>query len=131
MGAEDATHACCAIHVVTIMNPKRGHRASNRSIRIIDNPEPLMNRYDPRTPRALFGVAAIALTVATLAIAISVPARIERAPAAEDLLTQVASERCVADSDTLITGIDVVAARTPREASVAQSRDAHMIPVRG
>jgi hypothetical protein len=101
------------------------------SIRIIDNPEPLMNRYDPRTPRALFAGAAIALTFATLAIAISVPARIERAPAAADLLTQVASERCVPDSDTVITGIDVVAVRTPRAASIAQTRDARLIPVRG
>lgn len=90
-----------------------------------------MNRYDPRTPRTLFGFAAIALTAATLAISVSLPARIENAPAADDLPTQVASERCLPDGDTVITAIDVVAVRTPHAASIAQSRDAHMMQVRG
>lgn len=90
-----------------------------------------MNRYDPRTPRALFGFAAIALTAATLAVSISLPARIEHAPDASDIATRVTSESCVPADDTIVTAIDVVAVRSPRITSIAQSRDAHATLVRG
>jgi hypothetical protein len=89
-----------------------------------------MNRYDPRTPRALFGFAAIALTAATLALSVSVPARIEHAPPAVDLSTRVANERYVPDGGSVVTSIDVVAVRGSRTASIAQSPGAHPILVR-
>lgn len=84
-----------------------------------------MNRYSPRTPRALFAIAAVTMTAATLAIAVLGPASAERAAAPEeDLATRVASERCVPADDSVVTGIDVVALRAAHAAPVAQSRDA-------
>ena len=41
-----------------------------------------MNRYQPKTPRAAFGVAAVAMTALTLALAIVAPAKL--APVSQD-----------------------------------------------
>lgn len=83
-----------------------------------------MKRYDPRTPRAFFALAAVTMTVATLAISVLAPARIDPLAAQGDLATSVASERCAASDHTAVTGIDVVAVRTSHRAPLAQLRDA-------
>lgn len=83
-----------------------------------------MNRYDPRTPRALFAIAAVTLTAATLAISILAPAGLGRVAAQGDLVSRVASERCVPSDDTIVTGIDVVAVRAHPRSPLAQARDA-------
>ena len=41
-----------------------------------------MNRYQPNTPRAMLGIAAIAMAVLTLGLAVVVPAKL--APAGQD-----------------------------------------------
>ena len=95
-----------------------------------------MNRYEPHTPRALFGFAAVAMTAATLAISIFVPASLGRdTAAATDLLTRVESERYVPADKAIVTGIDVIAVRhvpaVAPVAPVAQSRDTGLGDVRG
>src|SRR5690242_2588707 len=86
--------------------------------------EPDMNRYDPRQPRALIAIAAVALTATTLALSVLAPAGVESLSPQDDLATRVASERCVPSDDTIVTGIDVVAVRTHHRSPVAQARDA-------
>jgi len=83
-----------------------------------------MNRYDPRQPRALIAIAAVALTATTLALSVLAPAGVESLSPQDDLATRVASERCVPSDDTIVTGIDVVAVRTHHRSPVAQARDA-------
>jgi hypothetical protein len=80
-----------------------------------------MNRYDPRPPRALFGLAAAAITAATLAIAVVIPATQTPQPTYEDVATRVANERSVEQNGT-ITAIDVVGARRAQATPIAQSR---------
>ena len=87
------------------MNPVRREDASNRRVRTIDNMEPQMNRYDPRTPRTLFAVAAVAMTAATLAISVLAPAGIERPATQGDLVTRVESETCAPAGNMLVTAI--------------------------
>ncbi|HJU21789.1 MAG TPA: hypothetical protein VJ891_04710 [Casimicrobiaceae bacterium] len=84
-----------------------------------------MNAYEPRTPRALLGFAAIALTAGTLALSVLWPAELPQAIAQQDLATRIESERCVPDSDTLVSGIDVVAVRNTHVAPIAQWHVAH------
>jgi len=80
-----------------------------------------MNRYDPRTPRAWFGLAAAAICTATLALAVVMPATQRVEPTYEDVATRVASERCL-DRGGTITAIDVVGERGAHATPIAQSR---------
>jgi hypothetical protein len=109
---------------IRIVNPVRHEDASNRRVRTIDTMEPQMNRYDSRTPRTLFAVAAVALTGATLALSVLAPAGIDRTAAQGDLVTRVESETCASAANMLVTAIDVVAVRAPHVAPVAQSHGA-------
>jgi hypothetical protein len=121
----DARHATRSrIPGLQPLNPKSPGRASNRSMSNDSTMETDMNRYDPRTPRALFAIAAVTLTVATLAISVLAPLGVERGPAQNDLATQVTSERCVPTDDTIVTGIDVVAVRAHHRSPIAAARDA-------
>ncbi|HLX29914.1 MAG TPA: hypothetical protein VKV24_15645 [Casimicrobiaceae bacterium] len=79
-----------------------------------------MNAYEPRTPRTLLGFAAIAMTAGTLALSVLWPAESPQATAQQDLATRIESERCVPDSGTLVSGIDVVAVRSTHVAPIAQ-----------
>ena len=81
-----------------------------------------MNRYDPRTPRAWFAVAAAAITTATLALAVVMPAT-QRIEPTYDVATRVASERRL-DQGGTITAIDVVGARRAHATPIAQSQPA-------
>ena len=83
-----------------------------------------MNRYEPRTPRALFAFAAVTMTAATLAISVLAPAGIERSAPQDDLATRVTSECRVPSDNTRITGIDVVAVRAAHRTPLAQLRAA-------
>jgi hypothetical protein len=89
-----------------------------------------MNRYDPRTPRTLFGFAAVALSAATLALAVIAPVTAAPGTADVDMLTRVESESCVPADRSIITAIDVVAERhapvapSLPPATMAQSREA-------
>ena len=82
-----------------------------------------MNRYDPRTPRAWFGLAAAAISIATLALAVVMPATQRVEPTYEDVATRVASERCL-DQYGTVTAIDVVGERRAHATPIAQSRPA-------
>jgi hypothetical protein len=109
---------------IPMVNPVRRDDASNRRVRTIDTMEPQMNRYDSRTPRTLFALAAVALTGATLALSVLAPAGIDRPAAQGDLVTRVASESCAPAANMLVTAIDVVAVRAPHVAPVAQTHGA-------
>ena len=81
-----------------------------------------MNRYDPRTPRTFAGFAAAAITVATLALTVVLPAASRPAATADDIATRVTSEQCVVAGDNAITAMNVVAERRARATPLAQSR---------
>jgi len=49
-----------------------------------------MNRYQPKAPRAAFGIAAVAMTALTLALAIVAPAKL--APVGQEAATLAAAE---------------------------------------
>jgi hypothetical protein len=106
------------------LNPKSRNRASNRSMSNDSTMETDMKRYDPRAPRALFAIAAVTLTVATLAISVLAPAGVERVGPQDDLATRVTREHCLPTDDTIVTGIDVVAVRTHHRSPLAAARDA-------
>ena len=82
-----------------------------------------MKRSDPRTPRAWFAVAAAAITTATLALAVVMPATQRIEPTYDDVATREASERRLGQSGT-ITAIDVVGARRAHATPIAQSQPA-------
>jgi hypothetical protein len=121
---QDAAHAVRLDVAFRIPESKAAARRIEPQRLQFNNTEPCMNRYDPRTPRALFAFAAATLTVATLAISVLAPAGIERAAPQDDLVTSVASERCVPSDDSVVTGMDVVAVRAHHRSPLAQARDA-------
>ena len=83
-----------------------------------------MNRYDPRTPRTFAGFAAAAITVATLALTVVLPAASRPAATADDIATRVTSEQCIAPTDSAITEMSVLAERHPHAMPLAESRAA-------
>ena len=86
-----------------------------------------MNRYDPRPPRALFGLAAAAITAVTLALAVVMPAGQAPQAAYDDVATRVANERCV-DQGGAVTAIDVVGERHAHATPVAQAQRTALRP---
>jgi hypothetical protein len=75
-----------------------------------------MNRYEPATPRALAGVAALFMTVATLSLSVLAPAAVDSESREVSVLT-LSSEpesHAFANAGPLTTSIDVVAFRTTR-----------------
>jgi hypothetical protein len=71
-----------------------------------------MNRYETSIPRVALGIAAVAMTTITLAVAVVMPAQTvsdSREPGLAAKPTAPASRRVVADSATT----DVVAVREP------------------
>ena len=81
-----------------------------------------MNRFQSSTPRAAFGIAAVAMTVVTFGLLIVVPATIDagredvRAQAAAKLVTPAATEVV-----TIPTRIDVLGVREMELASAANN----------
>jgi hypothetical protein len=81
-----------------------------------------MNRYDPRTPRALIGLAAAAMATATFAISILLPAATDYVTQDADVITQTQVATCA--SDGVVTAIDVIAVRSAHVVPIVQSRAA-------
>ena len=82
-----------------------------------------MNRYPNSTPRALFALAAAALTAATLGLAVIVPATLDSAPPDGRAL----AARAPAAIEVAIhpARIDVIGVREP---AVASTRDEEIRP---
>ena len=84
-----------------------------------------MNRYETSTPRAAFGLAAIALTALTLGLTVVLPARTDIG--AQDASVLAASKATLSDVEavdlpTRVKRIDVIAVREPKLTSM-QLRD--------
>jgi len=103
------------------MNPDQAVHASNRSTRLDSTRRSKMHRYQPGTPRALIGVAAIALTGATLAVAVLAPASMNYGTREIGVLATT-SDQVARDSDATTQSIDVVAVRGVRLVPVSQLR---------
>ena len=82
-----------------------------------------MHRYQPGTPRALIGVAAVALTAATLAVAVMAPAGMSYGTREIGVLATTSNE-VGRSSEATTASIDVVAVRGVRLVPVAQLRPA-------
>ena len=80
-----------------------------------------MNRYEPRTPRIFAGFAAVAMTAATIALTVIVPAELD-AQGRDAIVAAGGEDHVYANAGPLTTSIDVVAYRTSRGASIIQSR---------
>ena len=80
-----------------------------------------MNQYDPGTPRALIGLAAIAMTAATLAVSVIAPAAMDYGTREIGVLTQANEMTTVSAIDANTTSIDVVAVRGMRVVPVVHS----------
>jgi hypothetical protein len=73
-----------------------------------------MNRYEPRTPRAVFGFAAVFLTAATLAVSVVAPAAMDVGSREVTVLTQTLDAQAKAAANAPTTSIDVIAVRATR-----------------
>jgi hypothetical protein len=109
------------------MNPDHAAHASNRSTRLDSTRRSTMQRYQPGTPRALIGVAAVALTVATLAVSVLAPAAMNYGTREIGVLATT-SDHVAGGSDATTRSIDVVAVRGVRLVPVAQLRPAAAKP---
>lgn len=81
-----------------------------------------MNHYEPGTPRALIGLAAVVMTAATLAVAVLVPVAIDGSAPDADVLARTTDTTCASDGS--VTSIDVVAVRNAYPGRVVESRAA-------
>ena len=83
-----------------------------------------MNRYQPATSRPIAGLAAVFMTVATLAVSILAPASMDSTTRDVSVASTVnASEQSTStQSGALTTSIDVVASRTTKLVPVVSTR---------
>ncbi len=83
-----------------------------------------MHTYRPNTPRATLGLAAVALTVATIGLSVIAPSRMDfrsqQVPAV--VLSQGATVALTETTPPLVDSIDVVAQREQHLVTVVQSR---------
>lgn len=79
-----------------------------------------MNRYEPRTPRLFAGLAAAALTLATLAVTVMAPASLD-AQGGSAVIAAGGEDHVYANAGPVTTSIDVVAYRGKRT-PIIQSR---------
>lgn len=83
-----------------------------------------MQRYEPGTPRSLFGIFAVGMTAATLALSVLAPATAEYR--ARDIGVVAGTVGDIATYDaTPITSIDVVAVRAVHHVPVVEARRVH------
>ena len=80
-----------------------------------------MNRYQPRTPRLFAGLAAAALTVATLAVTVMAPATLDTRSDDTAVIAAGGEDHAYANAGPVTTSIDVVAYRGKRT-PIIQSR---------
>jgi hypothetical protein len=81
-----------------------------------------MQRYESGSPRALFGIFAVAMSAATLALSVLAPAAAQYS--ARDIGVLAGGDIATYDA-TPITSIDVVAVRAVRLVPVVEARRAH------
>lgn len=83
-----------------------------------------MQRYRSDAPRVLAGFAAVAMTIATLAVTILAPStvRTERFDAGIAASSTLAEDHAFSNSGPLVTSIDVVAYRRAPLAPVAHKQ---------
>ena len=83
-----------------------------------------MNRFEPGTPRALLGAAAVALTLATITITVAAPAATTWGTREIGVLTQddAVSARAPSPDGMLTKSVDVVVVRGTRLVPVMQSQ---------
>ncbi|HEX6004049.1 MAG TPA: hypothetical protein VFZ14_08660 [Burkholderiales bacterium] len=84
-----------------------------------------MNRYEPRTSRIFAGFAAVALTAATIALTVMVPAEVDAQHRDALAAASGGEDHVYANAGPLTTSIDVIAYRGKRGAPIIQSR-AHL-----
>jgi len=89
-----------------------------------------MNEYQPRTPRTMLALAAVALTAATLVLVVFAPASMAFGTREIGVLTQAPDVRSVASaaSDATTASIDVVAIRATRLVPVVHGRAREATP---
>lgn len=89
-----------------------------------------MKRYEPGTPRALLGFAAVALTAVTLALAVAAPAGSDYGTREIGVVTQSDSETTTrtAAGEAATTSIDVVAVRSLRRVPMVQAHQSASRP---
>jgi hypothetical protein len=102
------------------MNPNRQSNASNPGT-ARTQPENAMNRYEPRTPRLFAGLAAAALTVATLAVTVMAPAALDARTGDAATIAAGGEDHVYANAGPVTTSIEVVAYRGKRT-PIIQSR---------
>ncbi len=73
-----------------------------------------MNRYEPRTPRALFAFTAVAITAATFGLAVAAPAAMVGETQEIGVLTRNEATPSHATRDGAMAAIDVVVVRGTR-----------------
>jgi hypothetical protein len=108
------------MHQATTMNPNPQPSASNRTA-THRQPENAMNRYQPRTPRIFAGLAAAALTAATLALTVMAPAALDARGDDMAVVAAGGEDHVYANTGPVTTSIDVVAYRGQRT-RIIQSR---------
>jgi glutamate racemase len=82
-----------------------------------------MKRYEPGTPRAIAGIAAICMTAATLAMSVVAPAAVDSESREVGVLTTSTQTRVTSSKvDGATTSIDVVALRGTRLVPVVETR---------
>ena len=86
-----------------------------------------MNRYQPKAPRAAFGIAAIAMTVLTLGLAVVVPAKLAPAGPEASTLLAVKSKAPATEVTIVPARIEVIGVR---ESTVAEGTPA-AVPAKG
>jgi hypothetical protein len=83
-----------------------------------------MNRFEPGTPRAFVGFAAVCMAAATLAVSVIAPAAIDSTSREVGVATMSSEPRNQGNANpgALTTSIDVVGVRTTRRVPVGQTR---------
>ena len=77
-----------------------------------------MNCYEPSTPRVALGIAAVAITVITLAVAVILPAQMASGSREPRMLAASKVTAPASVSLATVTRIDVVSARQPPSSTV-------------
>ena len=77
-----------------------------------------MNRYETAVPRVALGIAAVAMTAITIAIAVVMPAKMDSGGSEPRVLAALKVTTPASTSPATVTSVDVVAAREPGSSTV-------------
>jgi hypothetical protein len=78
-----------------------------------------MNYYEPSTPRVALGIAAVVITVITIAISVILPAQMDSGSREPRMLAATKVTAPAFKGLATVTRIDVVSAREPASATVS------------